>query len=117
MPDLYDVADYLEEIEADDDHNDKQRAIIDRFRTDAGADYVYLVTINCGNREPIRRSYPTDFVYNFDADAVIQSYDERLDVMLKWRASSGYVGKLDHFLITCIIQRIDQLGGRLLVWT
>jgi len=80
---------------------------------------AWLVEINGYQREgwePLRE-YRFGLAYNYGASAVIPQYDAELERLIRERAAAEYTGTVeDNDRITTIFDRVDELGGKALIW-
>jgi len=98
--------------------NDLQRELIETYAEEHGEAWLGRINLYRTDPEgPIIWKWNGELVLNFGARFVIPSFDEELERMILERSKAEYTGtKADYARISPIFQRIEDLGGKLLVW-
>ncbi len=92
--------------------NELNRRLIDAFKKHAGT--VFIGSINNYDPDPaiILKEYTWQYIYNFDCDFCIPSFDEILVRLITEWNQTNKVKVLNE-----IYTRIEHLGGVILTWT
>ena len=106
---MYEEA-YLDEI------NDLTRMKLNKFAQEHSETFLGKINLYKDDTGDLWK-YGYDFIYNFRADFAVPVNDELLVKMIKGRDTSPYTGtQADYPLVTAIINRIQEIGGILLIW-
>lgn len=95
------------------DVNDANRELILAMKEVFGN--VYLGNINSSlSIIPGLKKYEGEFLYNFCCDFCTPVYDEKLDTLIElWNET----GRVKHGILDAIIKRVENIGGKFIVWS
>ena len=113
---------YSNTREADDVYNDLNRSIIQAMAADNGTCYLGIIQ-NYGamrkavasGSEPVFTKYSGQTIETFGCDYVIPDMDDTLEKMIREFNQPGYPTNVA--LLDKIMERLDVIGGELLLWT
>lgn len=105
--------------ESSDEINDLSRDLIHATQVKHGQ--AWLWSVNPWSKEiadTARKVKDGENVLNFDGSFVTGSYDEKLHALMIDRLETPYTGtKDDMALINAIYSRLEEIKGKVLVWT